>query len=100
MHHRTGIIDNVEACITGINDSSRAVDNYWPVSTTPVSHNLTSINDTSNAYIAGVNDTSEVHSCTKLMKYQTYLIPNLSETKLILYQTYYIPNLFDTKLIR
>jgi hypothetical protein len=71
----TGVNDTGNACTTGVIDigedmlhrchNGEVGDLYFPVSTTPVMHDVTGVNNTGKECIAGVIDTGEVmhHRC-------------------------------------
>jgi hypothetical protein len=89
MHYQR--LDTGEACIIGINCTGDVTNSNWPVSTTPVRHDVTSIDDTGNDYIDGVLDTVKCIQMRNLFdtdEFETnYLIRNLFDT-----------DLFDTEL--
>jgi hypothetical protein len=82
--------------------------------------NLTSVNDNAEANLTSVNNTGNVNNTAKFLlvnvsdrnyqvhnpiwfwtiRYQTYLILNLSDIKPIWYRIHLIPNLSDTKPLR
>jgi hypothetical protein len=55
---------------------------YWPVSTTPVRHDVTGVNDTRKECITAVVDTGEMHSDNSYFK--PILYQNFFYTELIL----------------
>ncbi len=87
------IVDTGEVCVTRISNTGEVGDQFLfissMVSMTPVRHDLTSINNTGDAYIDNVVDTCEVHWIQIL---------SLFDTGHILYQSYLVLNSFDIEL--
>jgi hypothetical protein len=48
-----------KTCFAGVTNTSEVGDLYCPVSTTPVMHNVTGVNDTGDAFLTSVVDTGQ-----------------------------------------
>jgi hypothetical protein len=65
MHASLVSLTPTKTCFAGVIDTGEVDNLYCPVSTTPVMHDVTGVNDTGKKCIAGVNDNGDVmlHRC-------------------------------------
>jgi hypothetical protein len=65
MHASPVSLILAKTCFAGVIDTGEVGDLYCPVSTTPVMHDVTGVNDTGKECIDGVIDTGDVmhHWC-------------------------------------
>ncbi len=94
MHASPVSLTPAKTCFTGVIETSEVGDLYYPVSTTPVMHDVIGVNDAGKECITVVIDTELILYRTFLyctFLYRTYFKPNFNTVL-------FIPNLFYTEL--